>query len=186
MKQGIRLLGIDDAAFEFDDGETFLTGVVYRGTAFIEDIEAVPVEVDGEDATSRVVELFHRCNNPTQIKAVLLDGISFAGFNIVDFEKVSEEIGKPVIVITANKPDRDDFRDTMERTDNFDPVFEKFEEAREVELEDGTCYIQFSGIDNEKAEQVVRNSIIHGQTPEPIRVAHMIGRSGVHIEKEDR
>jgi endonuclease V-like protein UPF0215 family len=186
MKTGIRVLGIDDAAFEFDDRETFLTGVVYRGTEFIEDIRTAPIQVDGEDATGKVIELFRSCNNPRQIKAILLDGISFAGFNLVDIEEVAEELEKPVIVVTANEPDREDFRATMERTGNYDEVFEKFEEAREIELEDGTAYIQCWGTDIESARRVVKNSVIHGLVPEPIRVAHMIGRSGVDIEKEDR
>ncbi len=177
MKQGIRVLGIDDAAFSFDDDETFLTGVVYRGTEFIEDIVATPVTVDGEDSTEKVVEIFRACQNTLQVKAILLDGISFAGFNIVDLDDVTEETGKPVIAVTANEPDRDDFRATMERTDNFDEKFDKFEDAREIELKDGKVYIQFSGVSFESAKKIVENSTIHGLTPEPIRVAHMIGRA---------
>ena len=56
MKDGIRVLGIDDAAFEFESETTFLTGVVYRGTEFIEDVQSIPVEVDGRDATSQVLK----------------------------------------------------------------------------------------------------------------------------------
>ncbi len=177
MKQGIRVLGIDDAAFEFEDEETFLTGVVYRGTEFIEDIVTTDIEVDGGDATEKVVELFNRCNNTTQIKAVMLDGISFAGFNIVDFEKVSEEIERPVIVVTSNKPDRDRFKDTMEKTGNYDEVFDRLGDAEEIELKDGKTYIQYAGTDFERAKSIVESSIIHGLTPEPIRVAHMMGRA---------
>lgn len=177
MKQGIRVLGIDDAAFDYSDRETFLTGVVYRGTEFIEDIETVPVEVDGEDSTEKVIRLFNKCNNPRQIKAILLDGISFAGFNIVDLEQVQEETGKPVIAVTANRPDRDDFRDAMERSDNYDERFEKLEKYTEVSLKDGTAFIQFRGCDENRAIRIVEGSTIHGLTPEPIRVAHMIGRA---------
>lgn len=177
MKPGIRVLGIDDASFDFEDGETFLTGVVYRGTDFIEDIRTVDIEVDGYDATGKVVELFRECNNPRQIKAVLIDGISFAGFNIVDIEEVSERIEKPVIAVTANEPDREDFRATMERTGNVDEKFEKFMEPEEIELEDGTAYFQCAGTSTGKARNIIRRTIIHGLTPEPIRVAHMIGRA---------
>ncbi|MDY6773918.1 MAG: DUF99 family protein, partial [Candidatus Nanohaloarchaea archaeon] len=174
-----------DAAFSYGDETTFLVGVVYRGTEFIEDICVAPVAVDGDGSTESIVQLFQRCNNPRQIKAVLLDGISFAGFNLVDVPGLSERLEKPVIAVTASEPDREDFRETMERTGNYDEVFEKFEEAEEVELEDGSCYIQYAGTSREEAEQVVRNSTLHGQVPEPIRVAHMIGRADVHIEKED-
>lgn len=176
MKTGIRVLGIDDAAFEFDDDDTFLTGVVYRGTEFIEDIVSAPVTVDGEDATSRVIELFNQCNNPLQVKAIILDGISFGGFNIVDLEKVVEETGKPVVAVTSNRPRKKDFQDTMERTGNFDEKFEDFDDAREVELKEGKVYLQFSGTSFEDSAEIIRKSTIHGLTPEPIRVAHMIGR----------
>lgn len=177
MKPGSRILGIDDAAFEFEDEQTFLTGVVYRGTEFIEDIETVPIKVDGNDSTEKVIELYEKCNNPGQIKAVILDGVSFAGFNIVEIEEVNSQIGKPVIVSTANKPDRKDFRQTMERTGNYDERFERLGEPEEVELKDGSAYIQYSGTDFSKASEIVRDSVIHGQTPEPVRVAHMIGRA---------
>ncbi len=136
MKKGVRILGIDDAAFDFDEERTFLTGVVYRGTEFIEDIQTVDIEVDGENATEKVLQLYRKCQNKTQIKAVLVDGISLAGFNLVDIEKVSEEIGKPVIAVTSNEPDKERFRETMERTDNYDEKFEDFALHREVEMKD--------------------------------------------------
>lgn len=177
MKLGVRVLGIDDASFSFEDDETFLTGVVYRGTEFIEDIVTVPVEVDGEDATERVVELFQECKNTRQIKAVLLDGISFAGFNMVDIDKVSREIERPVVAVTANKPRREQFRRTMERTGNYDKTFEELGDAEEVGLKDGTTYIPYSGASFEDARELVEKTTIHGLTPEPVRVAHMIGRA---------
>lgn len=175
MKDGARVLGVDDASFSFEDNETFLTGVVYRGTEFIEDIKTVPIGVDAENATEKLIGLHEKCNNPGQIKAVLTDGISFAGFNIIDLKKASEEIGKPVIAVTKNRPDREDFRETMERTGNYDERFEELEEPVEVELKDGKAYIQFSGCTEAEAKEFVRSSILHGQVPEPVRVADLIG-----------
>ncbi|MFB6291973.1 MAG: DUF99 family protein [Candidatus Nanohaloarchaea archaeon] len=177
MKEGSRILGIDDAAFEFEDDKTFLVGVVYRGTEFVEDIVTEEVEVDGYDATEAVISLYRKCKNPGQVKAVLTDGISFAGFNLVDIHEVAEELDVPVIAVTANEPDREDFRATMERTGNQDPVFDRFEEAEPLELKDGTAYIQHAGIELEDARKVVRRTTIHGLSPEAIRVAHMIGRT---------
>ncbi len=177
MKKGARILGIDDAAFSFQDSETELVGVVYRGTEFIEDIRTRGIEVDGEDATGAVIELHNSMKNPRQIKAVLVDGISLAGFNIVDIHAVAEELEKPVIAVTSNRPDRQSFRETMERTGNQDGRFEKFDDPERIELEDGTAYIQYSGTGVEEAREIIRSSIIHGLTPEPVRVAHLIGRS---------
>ncbi|MFB6145254.1 MAG: DUF99 family protein [Candidatus Nanohaloarchaea archaeon] len=176
MKTGIRVLGIDDAAFSFNDEETFLTGVVYRGTEFIEDIRRIDVDVDGYDATEKVIGLYRKCNNPRQIKAVLTDGVSFAGFNIVDIVKVSEEIDTPVVAVTSNKPDRKRFRNAMERSGNYDEKFEKLGDFETLELKDGELYFQYSGCDRKDAEQMIKKSTIHGLTPEPVRVAHIIGQ----------
>lgn len=176
MKEGIRVLGIDDAPSERSDINTFLTGVVYRGTEFIEDIKSIDVVVDGEDATEKVVSLYFNCNNPRQIKAILLDGVSFAGFNFVDIHEVSERIEKPVIAVTPNEPDKEIFRNAMESSGNYDERFESLDPHESIELEDGSCFIQYSGCDKRDAETIVKNSIIHGLVPEPIRVAHMIGR----------
>jgi endonuclease V-like protein UPF0215 family len=176
MKEGVRLLGIDDAAFELEDDQAKLSGVVYRGTEFIEDIRFEKVDVDGYDATEKVIRLFEKCNNPKQIKAVILDGISFAGFNIVDIYEVAERIGKPVIAVTSNEPDPEVFQKIMDKTGNKDERFEKFDPHTEIDLKDGEVYVQFAGTDLEEAEQIVNLSIINGLTPEPIRVAHMIGQ----------
>lgn len=64
----------------------------------------------------------------------------------------------------------------MKRSDNYDERFENFAPHEEIELEDGKCFIQFAGCTRKDAEKIVKNSVIHGLVPEPIRVAHMIGR----------
>lgn len=175
MKDGARILGVDDASFSFEDNSTFLTGVVYRGTEFIEDIQTVSIGVDRDNATEKIIELHDSCNNTGQIKALLVDGVSFAGFNIVDLDKASKELEKPVIAVTKNKPHRKSFRETMERTGNYDEVFEDLENPVELELKDGTCYLQFSGCTEKEACDIVEDCIIHGQVPECVRVADLIG-----------
>lgn len=176
MKKGIRILGVDDAPSERTDETTFLTGVVYRGTEFIEDIKTESIRVDGEDADEKVVSIFNKCNNPRQIRAVLTDGISFAGFNLVDIKYISERIDRPVIAVTSNKPDKERFRQAMKQSDNYDSSFEQLSEYTTLDLQDGECYIQFAGCREKRAGEIVKSSIIHGLVPEPIRVAHMIGR----------
>lgn len=177
MKEGIRILGIDDAPFKHSDTETFLTGVVYRGTEFIEDIRTVRIEVDADNSSEKVLELYDRCNNPRQIKAVLLDGISFAGFNILELDRIATELDRPVVAVTPNRPDREGFREAMKNSGNYDKNFEQLPEYRELDLKDGTVYFQFSGCGREEAKELIESSIIHGQVPEPIRVADMIGRA---------
>lgn len=186
MKDGARVLGVDDASFSLEEDETLLIGVVYRGTEFIEDIKMNKVEIDGEDSTERLLELHELCNNPLQIKAVLTDGISFGGFNVLNLEKASKTLEKPVIAVTKNRPDRDNFRDTMKRTGNYEEVFESLEEPFELELEEGRIFIQFSGCSREKAEEIVRASVLQGQVPEAVRVADRIGSGVRDVIKNDQ
>jgi endonuclease V-like protein UPF0215 family len=177
MKPGARILGIDDSPFEHEDDSAFLTGVVYQGTEFIEDVRKLEIEVDGDRSSDRVIELHERCGNTRQIKAVIVDGISLAGFNVVDIEKVAEELEKPVIATTSNRPKPERFRSAMEKSGNNSEVFGKLPEPEQVELVDGTCYIQYAGCEREEAVKILRSSIIHGLTPESVRVAHMIGKA---------
>nr|EGQ40025.1 MAG: hypothetical protein J07AB56_07530 [Candidatus Nanosalinarum sp. J07AB56] len=87
MKAGARVLGIDDTGHSLDDPDTKIVGVVYRGTEFIEDVRFGEVEVDGDDATQKVIGLHERCKNTEQIAAVIVDGISVAGFNLIDISR---------------------------------------------------------------------------------------------------
>lgn len=175
MKDGIRILGVDDASFSHSDSFTSLTGVVYRGTEFIEDIKTVGIDVDGNDSAEKVVKLFETCQNTTQIKAVLLDGVCLAGFNFVDIEKVSEEIDRPVITVTSNKPDREKFVEAMKKSGNYDSRIKSMLKAKKIELDEGISYIQYSGCSEPEAKQYVEKSVINGLMPEPIRVADFIG-----------
>lgn len=177
MKQGARILGVDDASFSFEDKNTFLTGVVYRGTDLIEDIRTLKIGIDSNTATEKLIQLHNSCNNPKQIKAVLTDGISFGGFNIIDLEKASREFEKPVIAVTKNRPDRERFRETMEKTENYEEIFEDLKDPVEIDLKDGNAFAQFYGCDEQEAKEIVKKSIIHGQVPEAIRIADMIGYS---------
>jgi hypothetical protein len=179
VKTGARVLGVDDAGHSLDDATTEIIGVVHRGTEFIEDVRFGEVDVDGDDATQSVVQLHESCKNTKQIAAVIVDGISVAGFNLVDISEVSDTLEKPVVASTPNQPDRDSFTKTMEKTGNADDRIQKMPDFRQLKVEDGTMFFQAAGCTQEEAEQILRGSLIHGLTPEPVRAAHLIGR-GIH------
>ena len=162
MKKGSRFLGIDDAPLEKEK----IVGVLYRGTEFIEQLETLEVEKDSGEGTNQVLELYNKFNS--YIEAVLVDGISFAGFNVIDIEFLSKITGKPFIAVTGNRPDRKKFSEAMEKLGlSFD--MEKLPEVHEVELSTGRCFIQFSGCSLEEAEDVLEASTIQGNIPECIR-----------------
>lgn len=175
MKEGDRVLGIDDASFSSEDEKAYVVGVVYRGNETVEDIRFSTAEVDGEDAAEAIKEIHGSCNNPDHIKAVLIDGLCLAGFNFVDIEKLSEELSKPVIAVTSNRPGRESFKDGLRNAGKDPSIVEGLPEAEEIESERGSIYIQRAGVKLPEAREILDKTSINGLTPEPIRVADLIG-----------
>ena len=89
MKKQIRILGIDDAAFDkFNDKEVIVIGTVFRGGDFMDGVMTCKVKVDGDDATNKLIEMINKSKFKTQFRAIMLDGIAVAGFNVFDIKLV--------------------------------------------------------------------------------------------------
>ena len=54
-------------------------------------------------------------------------------------------------------------------------LMEKAGKPKEVKLKQGKVFIQFSGIDFEKAERIMKVCCTRSYVPEAIRAAHLIG-----------
>ncbi len=57
MKPHLRVLGLDDSAFSFDEKEVVVVGAVVRLPNYLEGVLKTTVEVDGTDATERLAEM---------------------------------------------------------------------------------------------------------------------------------
>ncbi|MBI1968582.1 DUF99 family protein [Candidatus Woesearchaeota archaeon] len=112
MKKEIRVLGLDDAPFEFSDKECFIIGTLFRGGSSMDGVLSTRVAVDGEDATTKIIEAVNKSKFKTQLQAMFLDGIAVGGFNVVNIDSLHKHTGLPVIVIIRKKPD---FK-TLEKT----------------------------------------------------------------------
>jgi endonuclease V-like protein UPF0215 family len=168
MKESTRFLGIDDSQVEKEK----IIGVLYRGTEFIESIETVESEKDGGSGTEKILKLYNKFK--PHIEALMIDGISFTGFNVVDIERITSETGKPVLAVTDNRPDREKFSEAMEKADvSFD--MDKLPEIHKVEFSTGEAFVQFSGCGKEEAKEIIEASTIQGNIPECVRVADIIG-----------
>ena len=84
MKPEIRILGIDDAPFDkFSDKETYVIATVFRGGDFMDGLLTCKVKVDGNDSTKKLIEMINSSKFKIQFRAILLDGIAVAGFNVI-------------------------------------------------------------------------------------------------------
>jgi len=177
MKKEIRILGIDDAPFDkFKKGKVLVVGTVFRGGSFIDGVLSTKVDVDGNDATKKLVNLVNKTKHKPQLQYIVLDGIALGGFNVVNIEELYNKTSLPVIVVIRRMPDRKKIIETLKKI--------KHEEKIALIKKAGKIYhinkifIQIKGLSIEEAESVLKISCTRSLLPEPIRVAHLIA-SGI-------
>ncbi len=180
MKSHLRVLGIDDGPFTFDEDRALFTGVLMRLPNYIEAVSIDSVAVDGDDSAKRIAEMVEGERWNGMLHAILIDGAALAGFNIVDIDALSDRTGIPAITVTSEKPDMESIEQALKgHFKEWQGRYAMLErrEIHEISTDEGIVYISFSGTDLRGAKEIVRKSIVRGLTPEPIRVAHIIARA---------
>jgi hypothetical protein len=181
MKKQIRLLGVDDAPFSFDDRVVSVIGVVMRGGEYVEGVLRKEVKIDGTDATDICIEMIERTRHRKQLKVLMLDGVSLGGFNVVDIEKILSITNLPVITLTRDLPNfehieialKQHFRDWEGRL-----AIMTSGQLHKVKTKHNPIYVKCAGINIDEAKEIINLSTIRGVIPEPIRIAHIIA-SGI-------
>ena len=90
MKEGVRILAVDDVPFSKGDPSTLLVGVVLR-KGVMEHVLYRRIEIDGEDSTEAIKDMLSDRPLKEQTKVVFLDGMTFGGLNIVDMKELAKE-----------------------------------------------------------------------------------------------
>ncbi len=184
-KKEIRLLGIDDAPFDkFRDRKTIIIGTFFRGGDFLDGILSTTAEVDGSDGTGKIIKLVQKSKFRTQLRAILLDGISVGGFNVIDIERLHKKTRIPVIVVMRRRPNSAKIHDALRKL-KMGRKIRLLERAGPI-YEEGKIFIQFKGIGLNEARKIIRISISRAYIPEPIRVAHLIAAGLVYGESSGK
>lgn len=184
VKPEIRIVGIDDGVFTpHTRGKCDVIGVVFRGGYWLDGVMRTKVEIDGLDATDRIAEMIVHSPHHGQLRVVMLDGVTFAGFNVVDTSKLAEITNLPVIAVTREKPDFEDIRKALENlpfTEERWKAIKKAESIVRVVTHPGEAaiFLQVSGLQVHVAKSIVKNTATRSNVPEPLRVAHLVA-SGV-------
>ncbi len=196
VKKQIRVLGIDDGHFRRGVSEDVLVvGVVFRGSDYLDVVLSTRVEVDGMDATLKLIKLINHSRTKEQLRFVMLDGIALAGFNVVNIKTIYEQTGIPVIVFMRELPDMNAIKTALLHFEDGELRYNLILKAGKIfecEISNkaigrkGKVYFQVAGTDEKTAREVLKLTCKNSLVPEPLRVAHLVGQGVVFGESKGR
>jgi endonuclease V-like protein UPF0215 family len=190
IKPEIRVLGIDDGVFvPRTRGTVNVVGVVYRGGCWFEGVMRTEITIDGLDATEKIAAMIESSPFYGEIRVVVLDGVTFAGFNVVDISKLSRRVDLAVISVVREKPDLEEIRSALKNLSDFEIRWRAMENAGEIfEVEtrkgENPVYIHLAGIVLDDAKKILKQTSTRSLIPEALRVAHIIA-SGLSRSREN-
>ena len=177
-----RIAGVEDGGFSKAPltcgvQKALLVCVLLHGMR-IEDFRAVAVTVDGLDASEKLVSMLRGLS----FDAIMLAGVSFAGFNLIDPVFIFEVFSKPVIVVSRTRPDNLAVKGALFR--HFEDwqirwrVFEKIGPIHEVVSmpSEPPLYVEVVGADLNWTSDLIRAFTVCSRVPEPVRVARLIAQ----------
>jgi endonuclease V-like protein UPF0215 family len=187
IKPEIRVLGVDDGAFiPHVEGQVSVIGVVFRGGYWLDGVLHTKIAVDGFDATDRITSMITGSAHYRQLRVIMLNGITFAGFNVVDVKALNAATKLPVITVTREKPDLAEIHKALQNVPRSEERWKTILSAGEpVEVSTRNAkakiYVQTAGVSKEDAQKILRLTSTRSNIPEALRVAHLIasGISGV-------
>jgi endonuclease V-like protein UPF0215 family len=184
IKPEIRVLGVDDGIFvPHSKGFAPIVGVVFRGGYWLDGVMNTKVEVDGFDATEKIAAMVTNSPHHKQLRIIMLDGVTFAGFNVVDIKKLNKKTKLSVIAVTRDRPDFGEIRKALNNLPFPERRWKAVVNAGEI-IEINTrsrkerVYMEISGIVEEDARKIVKLTSTRSSVPEALRVAHLVA-SGI-------
>jgi endonuclease V-like protein UPF0215 family len=176
----LKIVGVDDGAFSpiKTIGErALLLAVLYR-TSRILTVRLGTIEVDGTDAEATLKSLIRKL----PFDLVMLSGISYAGFNIMDISKLAHDLEKPVIAVIGERPDnkavrkalKGHFGDWKRRWRNVRSAGKLY--AFKPLKDEPKLYFEVKGATPAFARRVLSRTAAISRLPEPIRVARIMAK----------
>lgn len=172
------IVGVDDGAFVTNRSQRALLLTVLLRRARIWAIRVGTIEVDGNDAADILQELLRLL----RYDVVMLSGISFGGFNLIDISRLAHNLRKPVIAISGEKPNNRAVRAALR--EHFGDWEERWKIVRSAGklysckplASEPKVYFEVKGAKPNFARQVIAGTALISRLPEPIRIARILAR----------
>jgi endonuclease V-like protein UPF0215 family len=167
------VVGFDDAPFRRGRrGDVTVVGAVC-GRTRLDGVITGRVRQDGANATRRLAELLRHSPFDRHARAVLLNGIAVGGFNVIDIQRLAAMLERPVLVVARRPPRMDRIRRALAGLPGGARKWALIERAGPMEPMRGV-YVQRAGVTPQQADELLRATTLHGNLPEPLRLAHLI------------
>lgn len=176
-----------------------LVGVVCCGTR-VDGIISSRIRRDGANATRVMIDVVRASQFGTHVQAIMLQGIAVGGFNVVDVNALSTALRVPVLVVTRRRPDMAAVRCALfsdvpvtrprvagaarkwkliEQAGTMEPLGESRRSLRRasttgIKTAAPKLWVQRAGLSLDQARDLVADTTLHGNIPEPLRLAHLI------------
>ncbi|MEX2739010.1 MAG: DUF99 family protein [Candidatus Wukongarchaeota archaeon] len=191
VKKEIRIVGFDDGPFvPRTKGKVPVIGVVFRGGDYSDGAFKTEVSIDGMDATKALIKLLDKSRHKEQLRVIMLKGISFGGFNMIDISSLYDKTKLPVIVVNRRKPNLEKIKKALKHFKDFKQRWECVEHAGKIHgmkiEKNKNIYYQFKGLSKEEVEKIIKLSCTRSLIPEPLRIAHLIASALIKGESGGR
>ena len=173
VKLKVRALGIDDSPFSRENNKSYLIGSVVREKNYLEGLIIEKITVDGIDSTDVILKMISG-KFSEQIKIIFMNGITFAGFNVANIEKIYLETKIPIITVVRKMPSMEEIEQALKK--HFTDWEERLNLMKKFEIKNiNGVYVQKMGIEWKEVGEILLRFTVRGKIPEPIRISHIIG-----------
>ncbi len=170
FNKNTRILALDDAPFDREDTFTEIIGLIIRRDLYVESIVKKTIQVDGLDVTDKILEIIREKGDG--IRVIMMKGITFGGFNILDVERLYQETKIPIINYMDHPPDIKAIENALRK--HFKDWEERFSLFNKYEIKENGAYISCVGLDPLKASRFLNKLTRNGKIPEPLRMVNLI------------
>jgi uncharacterized protein len=185
QKKQIRAIGFDDAPFKrHQQSQVNIAGVICTNTRF-EGMVWGGVDADGSDATETICRLLLGKKFLPQLHLVLLDGIGFGGFNLVDLPQLAERLKLPCVAVMRKLPNLEKMKRAMSNLPNYEERLIVLQRAGNIYAA-APFFFQVCGEQPEVIAQALIQLTDRGKVPEALRLAHLVSAAVINGESSSQ
>jgi len=168
------VIGVDDAPFaKGHRGDVPLLGAVYASDR-LDGALVGKARRDGRNGARQIAAMIRESRFDDHVGCVLLQGITVAGFNVVDLGELHEGLQRPILVVTRRAPNLCTIRRALlTKVPGGARKWKLIEAAGPMEP-CGALFVQRVGLSPAQAAATLELHTRHGLLPEPLRVAHLL------------